>query len=206
MRMNLICEKCGSGYAVVPSVARKGSRFCSAACRVDVVSEANRRPLAERFWEKVRRAEPTECWEWQAGFFADGYGAISVDGQPRKAHRVSYELNVGPIPKGGHILHACDNTRCVNPRHLRVGDAAANASDKMERGRVSRTCKISDDDVAAIRASTLPVKDIANQYSVSIGLVTAIRGKQGHRAKRQVSMSVRKERALASKASDGAPR
>jgi hypothetical protein len=53
----------------------------------------------------------------------------------RRAHRVAYELAVGPIPEGKHICHTCDTPACVNPKHLYVGDPATNGRDRAARGR-----------------------------------------------------------------------
>lgn len=66
-----------------------------------------------------------------------GYGQISVAGRrsPQPAHRVAYEVFVGPIPEGLHVLHDCDNPPCINPSHLRVGTVQDNADDKVERHR-----------------------------------------------------------------------
>ena len=77
--------------------------------------------LAERFEAKVHKAE-SGCWEWQGTRDRGGYGAlyVRVDGRSRglRAHRVSYELVVGQIPKGLVIDHLCRNRGCVNPEHL----------------------------------------------------------------------------------------
>ncbi len=80
------------------------------------------RPLADRFWEKVQKTEG--CWYWTASLRGNGYGQIYIGERPGQsayiapAHRVAYELLVGPIPEGLQIDHLCRNPRCVNPSHL----------------------------------------------------------------------------------------
>lgn len=78
------------------------------------------KPVEERFWSKVDRAGDAECWLWNAATTA-GYGAMGAGRRGEGllyAHRVSYEINVGPIPEGLHIDHLCCIRACVNPRHL----------------------------------------------------------------------------------------
>lgn len=58
------------------------------------------------------------CWEWQAYRNADGYGQFRVGTQTCRAHRVSYEHFVGPIPEGLQLDHLCRNRGCVRPSHL----------------------------------------------------------------------------------------
>lgn len=88
-----------------------------------------------RFWERIDRSTPGGCWPWNRGKFPQGYGAISVDGKLRYAHRVSYELINGPIPDGLFVCHKCDNPPCVNPEHLYLGDVKRNSGDAAKRGR-----------------------------------------------------------------------
>lgn len=76
-----------------------------------------RRPLAERFWEKVERTDA--CWLWQGHRNHKGYGYISVNRRHVGAHRVAYEMARGvPVPAGLEIDHLCHVRHCVNPDHL----------------------------------------------------------------------------------------
>lgn len=72
-------------------------------------------PLEGRFWAKVDRT--SDCWLW-TGSLHLGYGVIAAEGRANMAHRVSYELIVGPIPDGLTLDHLCRNRACVNPAHL----------------------------------------------------------------------------------------
>lgn len=68
------------------------------------------------------------CWTWTGCVNSRGYACVGVDGKSQLAHRVSYELLVGPITAGLQIDHLCRNTRCINPAHLEPVTARVNAS------------------------------------------------------------------------------
>ena len=74
--------------------------------------------LEQRFWAKVEKTDT--CWNWTGAISSVGYGRLSVNEYPRYAHRISYEMHVGPIPAGMQVDHLCRNRACVNPAHLEV--------------------------------------------------------------------------------------
>ena len=109
------------------------------------------RPLLDRFQEKYVCNLETGCWEWVGSKKHNGYGQINLGGRGKgmaRAHRVSYELLVGPIHNGLHVLHECDNPKCVNPKHLFLGTNADNMKDKIAKGRQG---KLSNKEVVAIK-------------------------------------------------------
>lgn len=89
--------------------------------------------LEARFWDKVKKKRG--CWEWTAGRHRNGHGHLWSKEGTLLAHRVSYEINVGRIPKGEIVRHKCDNAGCVNPKHLELGTQAENVQDMVDRGR-----------------------------------------------------------------------
>lgn len=134
---------------------------------------------AERFWAKVDRRGPDDCWRWTAGRFPAGYGALWVNGQMAYAHRISYEMHIGPC-SGSVVMHRCDNPKCVNPAHLVLGTHADNVADKVRKGRHARGfmlphTKLSAADVQAIRVATGPQRGIAARYGIHHSTVSQIK-------------------------------
>jgi hypothetical protein len=85
---------------------------------------ALRQPVEPRFLAKVQKTGM--CWLWTAWLDRNGYGRFWLDGRNLGAHRVAYELFVGPIPAGLEIDHLCRVRNCVNPEHLEPVTTAEN--------------------------------------------------------------------------------
>lgn len=86
----------------------------------------------QKFWPFVLKTDG--CWLWTAPLVG-GYGRAFLKGKAIKAHRLSYLIHNGEIPKGLLILHNCDNTACVRPDHLYAGTVQNNTDDRESRGR-----------------------------------------------------------------------
>lgn len=105
-----------------------------------------RRSVTDRFWSRVNKIGPIpkhcpelgRCWIWTgARKVVQGkkrYGELHVNGKTVSAHRLSYTLKYGPVPKGKHILHHCDNEPCIRPTHLYAGTSGQNLKDAYARG------------------------------------------------------------------------
>lgn len=86
-----------------------------------------------KFWERVEKTE--SCWLWTKARTKKGYGLLSVEGKLISAHRLSWMLAHGKLPKTKMVLHRCDVRHCVRPDHLFVGTAKENTDDMMCKGR-----------------------------------------------------------------------
>lgn len=76
-----------------------------------------------------------ECLEWQEDHSTERYGILKYNKTTIGAHRASWIVHKGKIPKGKWILHSCDNPLCVNPNHLFLGNAQENTDDMIKKGR-----------------------------------------------------------------------
>lgn len=92
------------------------------------------------FWSKVRLS-PAGCMEFTGSERVQGYGVIEMRGRTSRshrralAHRAAYAMTWGTCPGDKKVLHSCDNPKCVNPTHLRLGTQADNVADMVAKGR-----------------------------------------------------------------------
>lgn len=92
--------------------------------------KANKK-LKDRFFDKVKKTN--SCWVW-TGSICHGYGRIGFNGKNHLAHRISWLINGGNIPKNLWVLHKCNNRPCVKPGHLYVGNRIDNVNDAIKAG------------------------------------------------------------------------
>ena len=133
-----------------------------------------------RFWAKVARRSPGECWEW-LGAKDRGYGRFrGPEGATVQAHRFAFDRYVRPLapkPKGrtgavGEVVcHQCDNPACVNPAHLFVGSQADNLADMQRKGRKVSPAILTQADADAIRRAYTGKRGeqvaLARQYGIA---------------------------------------
>lgn len=176
------CKGCGKPFRAYSHT----QNVCSVECRFEFYSR-----------------DKAECWEWSGPIEKQGYGIIFLDytlngkRAQTKAHRYSYQKNIGAIPEGLCVMHTCDNRKCVNPVHLKVGTWADNNRDRSLKGRSgirtytdeqrkqyserasgekSHSAKLTADDVRFIRAcTTMGCMKLAEKFSVSSSIIKRIR-------------------------------
>lgn len=122
----------------------------------------NKETLSARMREK---SEPDgECLIWTGSTLGKHkYGGLKVGRTMLYAHRLSYELSKGPIPKDMVVMHTCDRPACINPEHLVLGTQKNNMEDMYAKGRNTPTkgeingrAKLTIEQVRAIRARFVP--------------------------------------------------
>src|SRR3990167_4107802 len=146
--------------------------------RTDMTAEQE--AVSKRFWPKVRKS--AECWIWTGWKYKDNYGRMRCGRNiVKSAHRISWLLNNGAIPKGLHVLHRCDNPPCVNPKHLFLGTALDNARDcvlknRHAKGSTSGRRKLEESDIYDIRRRYVYWSGgmLAREYNVSPSLIRRI--------------------------------
>ena len=137
-----------------------------------------KKPFESRFFAKVVISD-SGCHEWTGCLLPNGYGQFHKDGKTAYAHRVAYEIANGD-PGTAFVLHECDNRKCVNPKHLFIGDFEANMADMVGKGRRAHGernghAKLTREQVLQIRQEAASQQVIADKYGISRSLVSMIR-------------------------------
>lgn len=158
--------------------------------------EARRVMREDRFWSRVEKRGPDECWNWKHMRNRSGYGIFRLWGKADRSktltcHRFAYQLAHGGIPKseaagfhGTVIAHKCDNRLCCNPAHLFATTQKGNLDDCLAKGRGNKAfgekagkAKLAESDVKAIRAAIERGVDriaLSAQYNVTAQAIADI--------------------------------
>ena len=175
-KTQIACIECGAAKTVGRKLCRRCYTRIAKDKRLHEYPVLGPRDVFEHRFEKTEG-----CWKWNGTHNGYGYGIFLMPGEkPVRAHRYSYEFYVGPIPEGMVIMHTCDNPPCVNPAHLRVGTKAENNADAAQKQRTNKgtkhwNCRLSDANIAAIRASDEPKAALAKRYGVDYSHIWRIK-------------------------------
>lgn len=157
--------------------------------------------IQDRFWGRVDKRQPEECWLWKGTKGPSGYGIIcgSLSGVyvgRVLAHRAAWMLVNGPVPSDGPghhgwvVMHTCDNRKCVNPAHLVLGTQGENIKDMDRKGRANRSGLVPEsgvkhrraaldaEQVADVLQSQETHKALAQRLGVSIDTIKRVRSGQ----------------------------
>lgn len=135
-----------------------------------------------RFWKYVSKVDG-DCWLWSGTKNANGYGVLGINKKMFLAHRFSFELHKGKIPKGYCICHSCDVPACVNPKHLWSGTLKQNSIDMAKKGRFSKNLrKLTLEKVLKIRrldqGKKLSQRDLGLMFGVTKSTISFIVNKK----------------------------
>lgn len=166
-------------------------RFCDPACGFkanEFWSTATPKQIIERwriYFEK-NVIKKDGCWDWN-GSLRDGYGVLAKGKNSLiGSHRVSYILHNGEIPSQMLVLHSCDNRKCTNPDHLRLGTHSDNNQDMRNRKRAKYvsgenqgSSKLTYNDVVGIKEYLKNKKhgdfaQLSRRFNVSIITISRI--------------------------------
>jgi hypothetical protein len=107
---------------------------------------------------RIDRRGPEECWPWVGFICPLGYGVY----KGMRSNRLTWTLERGDIPPFRVVMHTCDDRRCCNPNHLRLGSQGENMTDCCRKGRIAP----SEGELNSCHRLTLPqVREIRERYA-----------------------------------------
>lgn len=166
-----MCDCGNTIYAIAANLRRGNPKSCGCIRREKEAvarESASQRKLDKRssrvginrntvsdFWSRCEQSG--DCLLYRGTILNNGYGQAWHEGGRYSAHRLSYILTYGSIPKGMVVMHTCDNPACVNPKHLSVGTHMDNSLDMVTKGRQCKgervnTAKLTAENVESFRS------------------------------------------------------
>ena len=122
----------------------------------------------------------SDCIEAEGASNSSGYASVWYEGKRMGAHRAAYVEAYGEIPAGLHVMHSCDNRRCINPSHLSVGTRSDNMKDCASKGRIhSPMAKLTAEQKQYVLDSQLHAVELAQQLPVTARAIRGMRQRAG---------------------------
>lgn len=139
----------------------------------------------KKLYEKNVIKNGEYCWRWKGNIAKNGYATMCFEGKKGSAHRFSWIIHYGDIPKGYSVLHKCDCRHCTNPEHLKLGTHQDNMDDmnskgykKVLRGEECPWTNLTNKKVAKIKkdlARGIPNYIVAQIHKVTKGVIDGIK-------------------------------
>lgn len=139
-------------------------------------------PIAQKIENSIVKVPESGCWIWLGSITPQGYGALTFGAKTHlNAHRTSYELKYGPIPKDVMALHHCDVRCCVNPDHIFLGNQQDNMTDKVCKNRQAKgskhgQAKLTEQQAREAKFGTARPTELAKKFNCSATMIRQIRG------------------------------
>ena len=165
---------------------RKEQNCCSLSCRTKLKFkklndelnlksyEQKKEIIKKRFENYIIKKDG--CWEWKIAK-VQGYGVFKFNRKMYKAHRISWELHFGEIPKDKFVLHKCNNKECSNPDHLYLGSYIENRIDLANSG-TSKQKLLNKDQIIKIKKLLnigVPCNRISKDFNIRYATILSLK-------------------------------
>lgn len=136
--------------------------------------------------KRIKYIINADCWECisHSSHTNNGYLSIGRNKKRYLMHRYIYEMQYGLIPEDKVIMHICDNPKCININHLKLGTQKENIKDMINKGRRNPNSipkkKLNEQQLLKIKEMLLNktyIREIEEQFPVSGYVISRI--KQG---------------------------
>jgi hypothetical protein len=182
------CYNCGKSFTRYAMNATRASKpqYCSKKCLDESLKIKADNNFENRFFSRIKKGGPDECWEWTGRVNKTGYGLFDIGRFPRLAHRVAFRIANGY--EAFNACHSCDNPPCCNPAHLWDGTPKLNSEDRERKKRTRRppplkgksnpAAKLTEEQAMYILQSRETGTELAKMFGISKTAVYKIKNGQ----------------------------
>lgn len=160
------------------------------------IKKFNLKLRKENLYEHVKRLYSiiimdSGCWECnKCEDNKDGYRSIKYEEYNGRLHRAMYEFfNKTKIPNNLVAMHICDNPKCFNPEHIKIGTNLDNIQDMVNKkrhcfGDKNSLSKLKNEDAIFIRKlSKMEYNrtELAKKFNVTKTTISNIRNNRTYK-------------------------